>query len=99
MYTATFMIRVKAYDADFYALNEAIIAIAEANPGYIDRESWTDGERNVVILYWKTLEDLQAFAQHPKHLEAKRQYHRWYASYRVLIAEVLRSYGSEPSSL
>jgi heme-degrading monooxygenase HmoA len=93
MYTATFMIRIANYDDDFHRLNQRIIDVAEANPGYLGRESWEQDDRNVVILYWRSLEDLERFANHPDHLEAKRQYQRWYGGYRVLVAQVLRDYG------
>ena len=36
---------------------------------------------------------MQAFSQHPHHLEAKRQYARWYKGFHIVISEVLRSYG------
>lgn len=93
MYTATFMIRIRAYDDDFHRVNQSVIDLAESSPGYLGRESWTEEDRNVVILYWETLDHLKAFAEHPVHLAAKRQYQRWYDGYRVLVGEVLRDYG------
>lgn len=93
MFSATFMVKIAGYDEQFHKLNDRIIEIAEANPGYLGRESWVDGERNVVVLYWKTLEDLQEFGAHPEHLYAKARYKSWYAGYKVVIAEVLREYG------
>lgn len=87
------MVKVGTYDDEFHRLNDRIIAIAEANPGYLGRESWTEGDRNVVILYWRTLEDLRAFGEHPDHLRAKSRYQEWYGGYKVIIAEVLREYG------
>ncbi len=93
MYSATFMVEVGSYDDEFHRLNDRVIEIAEASPGYLGRESWTEGDRNVVILYWRTLEELKEFGQHPEHLEAKSRYREWYAGYKVVIAEVLREYG------
>lgn len=43
--------------------------------------------------YWETMDELQAFARHPSHVEAKRQYSRWYEGYHVVVSEVIRSYG------
>lgn len=93
MFSATFMVEIAAYDEAFHELNDRIIAIAESNPGYLGRESWMDGKRNVVILYWRTLEELRQFGAHPDHLYAKSRYKSWYAGYKVVIAEVLREYG------
>ncbi len=95
MYTATFMINVKQYNDEFEVLNNKVIIAAENNPGYIGRESWVDGNRNVVILYWKSLESLKDFSNHPDHLRAKKRYKEWYGGYQVLISEVLRHYGDD----
>lgn len=93
MYSATFMVKIASYDEEFHRLNDRIIKIAEDNPGYLGRESWTEDDRNVVILYWRSLEDLRAFGAHPEHLRAKSRYKEWYDGYKVVIAEVLREYG------
>jgi len=93
MYTATFMIKMKKYDEEFHVLNEKVIAAAEANPGYRGRESWIDGDRNVVILYWDSLEALKQFSNHPDHLKAKKRYQEWYSGYKILISEVIKDYG------
>ena len=41
------------------------------------------------------LEALREFSAHPSHLEAKRQYQRWYRGYHIVIAEIVRSYGDD----
>jgi heme-degrading monooxygenase HmoA len=46
-----------------------------------------------VTYYWRDLESLHAFSRDPAHVEAKRQYARWYRGYHVVIAEVVRAYG------
>lgn len=93
LYTATFMINVGNYDDEFHTLNSKVIAAAESNPGYLGRESWDDGDRNIVILYWRSLEDLASFSSHPDHLAAKQRYQEWYGGYQVLVSEVKRAYG------
>lgn len=95
MYSAAFIYQSGAYDADFYALNNAIDQIARASSGFLGSESWVsaDGTTRNATYYWSDLETLRAFSTHPKHLEAKRQYKRWYSGFRVVISEVIRSYG------
>ncbi len=39
------------------------------------------------------MESLQALMRHPQHLEAKARQSKWLAGYRVVIAQVLRTYG------
>ena len=95
MYSAAFIYQAGEYDADFHALNDAIDQIARASDGFLAAESWvsTDGTTRNATYYWSDLETLRAFSSHPKHLEAKRQYERWYHGFQVVISEVIRSYG------
>lgn len=95
MYSVAFIFKPKTYDDDFHRLNDAIQAVADAMPGFLGQETWqsSDGKMFNATYYWETAADLKAFATHPKHLEAKSQYDRWYAGYQVVVSEVKRSYG------
>ncbi len=94
MYTAAFIYQAKTYDQEFFDLNQIIDEIAKANAGFLGSESWvsSDGLSRNATYYWANLESLQEFSKHPKHLEAKRQYQRWYKGFQVVISEVIRSY-------
>ena len=95
MYIAAFNFEPGAYDARFHALNALIDAAARATPGFVGAESWrsADGRRANATYYWATLEALREFSMHPKHVEAKREYARWYRGYQIVISQVVRSYG------
>jgi heme-degrading monooxygenase HmoA len=95
MYSASFIFEPGTYDARFHELNALIDAAARATAGYIGVESWrsADGTRANATYYWTSLEALREFSSHPSHIEAKRQYQRWYRGYHIVIAEVVRSYG------
>ena len=95
MYSAAFIYQAGEYDADFHALNDAINQIARGSSGFLGSESWVsaDGVTRNVTYYWADLETLQAFSKHPKHLEAKRQYGRWYSGFHVVVSQVIRAYG------
>ncbi len=95
MYSAAFIFRPGTYDDEFHRLNGLIDEAANSNPGFIGAENWksADGKTLNATYYWKSLEDLKKFSQHPRHLEAKKQYSRWYDGYHIVISEVLRSYG------
>ena len=95
MYSVSFIFEPGTYDARFHALNALIDAAAKGTPGYFGAESWrsADGLRANATYYWASLEALKEFSSHPKHIEAKRQYRRWYRGYHIVIAEVVRSYG------
>ena len=95
MILAAFIFEPGEYDAEFHRLNALIAAAAKASPGFLGSESWAaaSGSLRNVTYYWRDLESLQAFSQDPQHLEAKRQYARWYRGYQIVVSEVVRSYG------
>jgi heme-degrading monooxygenase HmoA len=95
MYSVSFIFEPGTYDARFHELNALIDAAAKDTPGYVGVESWrsADGLRANATYYWASLEALREFSSHPKHIDAKRQYQRWYRGYHIVIAEVVRSYG------
>jgi heme-degrading monooxygenase HmoA len=85
------------YDDEFHRLNDLVEKAAKSLPGYLGVESWqsADGCRRNATYYWDSLDTLRAFSNHPSHLEAKKQYARWYRSYHIVVCEVLRSYGDQ----
>ena len=95
MYSAAFIFKPGTYDDEFHRLNNLINAAATATEGYLGAETWKSQDGDVVnaVYYWETLDALQVFSKHPTHLEAKKQYSRWYDGYHIVISEVLRSYG------
>jgi heme-degrading monooxygenase HmoA len=95
MYTASFIFEPGTYDEKFHELDALIEAAANTTAGYLGLEVWksTDGLKTNAIYYWQTLESLKEFASHPKHVEAQRQYKRWYKGFHIVIAQVIKSYG------
>ncbi len=95
MYSATFIYDAGTYDDKFHALNNLIQEVAEASAGFEGSESWKSisSDRISSTYYWSDQAALKQFAMHPKHLEAKRQYAKWYKGYHVVIAKIERSYG------
>ena len=95
MYSASFIFEPGDYDDEFHRLNGLIDDAAESTDGYLGAQSWhsQDGRTINAIYYWDNLEALTRFSRHPKHIEAKKQYQRWYKTYHIVVAEVIRSYG------
>ncbi len=95
IFTASFIFEPGNYDDAFQTLDALIEAAALATPGYLGNERWiaVDGAQRNSVYFWETLEALKSFSSHPKHLEAKRQYLKWYKGFHIVIAQVLRSYG------
>ena len=95
MYSVDFIFEPGDYDERFHELNAIIDDAARATPGYLGVDSWRspDGRLRNAKYYWKTLDALRAFSQHPQHLQAKRDYQKWYRGYHIVIAQVIKSYG------
>jgi heme-degrading monooxygenase HmoA len=95
MYSAAFIYEPGEYDAEFHRLNALIDEVAKGMTSFLGSEAWVsaDGKKKNATYYWSDLEALKAFSSHPIHLEAKRQYARWYSGYHIVISEVIRSYG------
>jgi heme-degrading monooxygenase HmoA len=95
VFSAAFIFEPGQYDAEFTRLDGLIEAAARAMPGFLGVELWVseDGKRRNATYYWDSLEELKAFSRHPDHLEAQRQYTRWYKGFHIVISEVVRSYG------
>jgi heme-degrading monooxygenase HmoA len=95
MFSSTFIFAKKQFDDEFHRLDQAIAQAAKAVPGYLGEETWENAETGLVsnVYYWESLEALQALMQHPTHLQAKAAQSEWLNGYRVVIAQVLRSYG------
>ena len=95
-YSSTFIFATKQFDAEFHRLDQVIAAAAKDLPGYLGEESWENAATGLVsnVYYWSSLDALQALMSHPAHLQAKAAQANWLAGYRVVIAKVMRAYGS-----
>jgi heme-degrading monooxygenase HmoA len=95
MFTSTFTFAKGDYDAEYFALDDRIAAVARSIPGYLGEEAWENATTGLIsnVYYWDSMEALQQLMSHPDHREAKQAQARWLKGYQVVIAEVLRSYG------
>lgn len=90
MICATFIFKQHTKNDAFVALDDEIMARANANPGFIRKEKWLspDGETIRVDYYFTDNDSLQIFRGDEVHREAKRRYAEWYVGYSVEIAEI-----------
>ncbi|EEE05639.1 antibiotic biosynthesis monooxygenase family protein [Burkholderia multivorans] len=95
MYIAAFIYKPGEVDEEFHRLSAIIDGIATSLPGFVGAESWRSADGRLVnaSYYWRDEASLKAFASAPQHLDAKRQFRKWYGGYRVVISKVERAYG------
>ena len=87
---------VTGVDPEGYAaMNARMAELGEKAPGYLGRESMSDGEgRDLTVIYYRDAEAIAAWQADPEHLEAQRLgRERWLAEYTVEVARVERGYG------
>ena len=96
IWSSTFIFATKQFDDEFHRLDQSIAAAAKNLPGYLGEEAWENTATGIVsnVYYWSSLEALQALMSHPDHLKAKAAQANWLDGYRVVISQVMRSYGS-----
>lgn len=72
--------------------------LAHRQPGFLGVVSARspDTRLGITVSYWRSEADVLAWKQNAEHAEARRQgRRRWYQRYRVVVARVLRDYGSD----
>jgi len=95
MYSANFIFDTRQFDDELHRLDAIIAAAAKETAGYIGEEAWEDPRSGRVanVYYWEDEAGLKQLMSHPAHLQAKSRYSEWLAGYRVVISQVLRTYG------
>ena len=95
MYSATFIFAKKQFDDEFHRLDQTIAAAAKSLPGYLGEETWENTGNGLVsnVYYWDSLDSLEALIRHPVHQQAKAAQANWLDGYKVVISEVLHTYG------
>ncbi len=67
-----------------------MVQLAETMPGFIGVESARE-EVGITVSYWKSLDAIKAWQQHPEHMEAQRHGRKkWYETFTTRICLVER---------
>jgi heme-degrading monooxygenase HmoA len=77
---------------DYGAMAQEMLETAQSMPGFVDVKSYAadDGER-LTIVRWQDEATMKAWREHPRHRVAQGLgIDKWYSSYSLEIAEVVR---------
>ncbi|ARU57200.1 antibiotic biosynthesis monooxygenase domain family protein [Oleiphilus messinensis] len=95
MYAVIFTAKIKALDSQYSETAQKMRDLAFSKYGCNAFNACTEGDTEIAVSYWQSLEDIQAWKRDIQHIEAqtlgKRQ---WYSWYKVDIAKIERSYES-----
>ncbi len=95
MLSVAFIFKEGNLDREFFELDGLIEEAARATDGFVGKDSWEDqssGRKNSTY-YWRDDAALKSFARNPIHLDAKRQYQKWYDGFHVVISRIEKTYG------
>lgn len=96
MYAVIFRATINALDEEYSKLADQLRERALKEFGCIEFHAVSEGDQEVAISYWPSLEHIQAWKKDALHQQAQRLGgSKWYHQYRVEVVEILRNYGSE----
>jgi len=95
MFAVIFIAKIKSLDDEYVQTAARLRELAREKFGCLDFISLTEGDQEIAISYWESMEQIKTWKQDPEHLRAQEQGKRkWYESYQVQITEVVRAYDS-----
>ncbi|MDN3485467.1 antibiotic biosynthesis monooxygenase [Pseudoalteromonas sp. APC 3224] len=90
MYAVIFRAKIKELDAQYSKMAERMRTLAINEYGCIEFTACTEGNDEIAISYWPSLEHIKAWHQNPEHKIAQELGKtKWYDSYQVQVTEVL----------
>lgn len=93
MYVVIFKAKVRQFDDEYSQMAERMRELALTEFGCLEFNAVTEGDQEIALSYWPSEDHIKAWKQHPEHLAAQQLgKERWYESYSVEIAGIMRSY-------
>jgi heme-degrading monooxygenase HmoA len=92
MIVVLFRSKLVAEPEGYGDMAEEMLTLAKTMPGFIDVKSYSseDGER-LTVVRWQDRETLRQWREQERHRVAQRTgRERWYAYYKMEVAEVVR---------
>jgi len=92
MYAVIFKATVAQFDDDYFSTAKKLKALAYGKYGCQNFVSVTEGEEEIAISYWRTMQQIRDWKNDPEHRQAQvlgRQ--KWYKSFSVEICEVIKT--------
>ena len=93
-YAVIFSSTLGESDAGYDAMGQALVELAEEQPGYLGIETTRDSEKfGITVSYWKDEASILAWKNQSRHLLAQKHgIETWYAHYELRVAKVARAY-------
>jgi heme-degrading monooxygenase HmoA len=96
MYAVIFTARIRELDSAYRDTAERMRELATNEYGCTGFTSVTEGDLELAVSYWDSLEQIAAWKQDAEHLSAQSFGREvWYRMYSVQVVEILREYTYE----
>ena len=96
MYAVIFRAEINQLDDEYRDTAARLRSLAIEEYGCRDFIALTEGDQEIAISYWETLEQIFRWKEDAEHIKAQqRGRSKWYRTHRVQIVEVLREYNSD----
>lgn len=92
-YVVVFRAQVAAFDTEYGEMATTLRQRALSEFGCLAFHALTEGDQEIALSYWPSLEAIRAWQQDPMHRRAQELgQSRWYSGYQVEVVEILRAY-------
>ena len=99
MFAVIFTATTQNLDAQYEETVTALRTLAFEKYRCSDFIAMNQGDEEIAISYWHSMEDIKAWKQDATHLLAQKTgQEKWYVKYRVQVTEVHRDYQFESES-
>lgn len=95
MYVVVFTAELIEANGHYFAMAEKLRQLAFDDYGCLGFEAVSEGQTEIAVSRWESLEDIQRWKQDPVHQSAQHLAHQWYKNWHITITEVVREYTGE----
>jgi heme-degrading monooxygenase HmoA len=95
MYVVIFRAKAGSLDDEYSTVAACLRELALSQFGCLEFQALTEGPDEIALSYWPDEESIRAWKAHAGHVLAQQLgKQRWYESYVVQVAEIVREYHS-----
>ncbi len=93
MYAVIFRAKVREFDQEYSQLAEQLRDKALADYGCSEFVAVTEGDQEIAVSYWPSLEHIKKWKADSQHMAAQQKgRQRWYQNYQIEIVKIERAY-------
>ena len=93
MFVVIFRAKIKNYDEEYSATADRLRTLAFEEYGCRDFQAFTEGDEEVAISWWDSLEQIANWKNNPEHKAAQAKGHStWYSKVSVEVLQTIKKY-------